>query len=1088
MIGLGPHVMAGPGSLIDFLAATKPAVIKYVDPSDHPILAPLTVGRIFEISDQKNLSNPKGLAGSHADAISKRADATGIKIWEGINEMYQIWEDTELCKRFQDYELERMRILHTRGLNVAVLCINTGWPKELPDHTIDWSGVDTLMRSLGPNDLVDIHEYFRKDGPRGSAYLSEAGRFFRCPYRNVKFFTSECGIDIGGGQNDGFLGQGVTPVQYANMLIEFRNICATDSRWVGGTPFTFGHFAGGQWEKFDWEPYWQEFISAMTPIATITDTIRILQTDGTVKVLEIEEYLRGVLPAEMYPDWPQEALMAGAIAARSYAMAHRTLNKPDWDVDTTTSTQVYDPRRIHPNTDKAILATKSLHLIKNSKIYMSEYKALCGRTVDCLYCKSLPLPPIKQWPNQMCQYGAWQMAKDGKNFREILHHYYSDVRISDEAITVPPIVIPPVVVPPVIIPPVIVPTSLSNYLGYGKPKIGLHWTPSPYHAHANLTWVLDKCKQMNLGWITLLDDGGGSSLQPSVFYGGKSIIDMLLERNIIPVVRIFAPVNAKFDSRMEDTTKRLVERSVKYIFFLNEPEVGATEWGEHGKPKDWVKVVTRSSVDFAYKAMKLGAYPGLWATTTHMFPDENGNIINPLLVYMTQQERDDIFKNGLGWWPIHNYPKNHPVDYPYDAVNLHCAKMQHDEYLWRLNEVDETYRKTQHLWVFDDYQVDKSHINFVRNLYNPNATIDTDNTCFRMYQGMNRILHEADLMEYVPLISTEIGPCTGERDDGRYARVTPQEQIRMISAMDREIKNVPNYFGMCFWLAGCQRLNTITADSFEDQGWWTDRHNEPFNLQGELPIVQYLIDKNNNTPEPEPPPIVIIPGGNDMPTVINDAEAYGITIRPYPATLGEQYWKIIQVHHYMPTENDGRHNLYFDVLDEQKNRVNGARVIVIYNSGRTTYATIDKSANEPGSNIPLFSGDVVSAEIKDAKSDLVQGIHTQHPDEPPVTEWGHTGNAVGHHSFLVVWKRITKQNETPVAGTPTDKEVQETTWNKLKIPYNEVAAFQSYAREHDMGCPMTLEYDLGDTRCQGFMTGIIRCPIGQWDKISHISW
>ena len=55
----------------------------------------------------------------------------------------------------------------------------------------------------------------------------------------------------------------------------------------------------------------------------------------------------------------------------------------------------------------------------------------------------------------------------------------------------------------------------------------------------------------------------------------------------------------------------------------------------------------------------------------------------------------------------------------------------------------------------------------------------------------------------------------------------------------------PNFFGMTYWISGCQRLGIVTADSFEDQGWWTDRHNEPFNLQGELPIVAHFIERQS---------------------------------------------------------------------------------------------------------------------------------------------------------------------------------------------------------------------------------------------------
>ena len=387
---------------------------------------------------------------------------------------------------------------------------------------------------------------------------------------------------------------------------------------------------------------------------------------------------------------------------------------------------------------------------------------------------------------------------------------------------------------------------LNKYLGYNTSRLGLHWTPISGHAHSDLTYFIDQTAQMGIRWVLLLDDGGGSTLEANKFYGGQCIIDMFMEKAIVPVIRIYAAPWARFDARFEDTVGRLVQKGVKYVFWLNEPEC-AGEWSDRGRsiPKIWVHDCTRLFVDGAYKIIKLGAYPGWWATTTFRWVDENNQQVNPFLQYMSAQERQDIFIDGPGWIAIHNYPKNHPVDYPTDEVNLYGKHLTDEEYLQKLNEVDEEYRKsTGNLWVWNNWETSAAHINLLRDSgKNPNATIETDDVCFRMYLGMNRVLAEAGLVNYVPLISTEIGPCVGERDDGRYARITPQEQIRTIEQEVMEASTVDNYFGLCFWLAGVQRLDATTADGFEDQGWWTDRHNDPFKLNGELPIVTYLINK-----------------------------------------------------------------------------------------------------------------------------------------------------------------------------------------------------------------------------------------------------
>ena len=45
-------------------------------------------------------------------------------------------------------------------------------------------------------------------------------------------------------------------------------------------------------------------------------------SSGSVIQLDLEEYLRGVVPSECYTTWSQNTLKAQAVAARSYAIVH----------------------------------------------------------------------------------------------------------------------------------------------------------------------------------------------------------------------------------------------------------------------------------------------------------------------------------------------------------------------------------------------------------------------------------------------------------------------------------------------------------------------------------------------------------------------------------------------------------------------------------------------------------------------------------------------------------------------------------------------------------------------------------------------
>ncbi len=82
--------------------------------------------------------------------------------------------------------------------------------------------------------------------------------------------------------------------------------------------------------------------------------------------IDIEAYLRGVVPSESYPTWPAETLKAQAVAARTYVLyqvRHRT--KRAYDVVDHEGDQAYKGvDKEHPRTDEAVESTKGEVLIK----------------------------------------------------------------------------------------------------------------------------------------------------------------------------------------------------------------------------------------------------------------------------------------------------------------------------------------------------------------------------------------------------------------------------------------------------------------------------------------------------------------------------------------------------------------------------------------------------------------------------------------------------------------------------------------------------------------------------------------------------
>lgn len=81
-------------------------------------------------------------------------------------------------------------------------------------------------------------------------------------------------------------------------------------------------------------------------------------TLDTVNELGIDDYVRGVVPAEMPRGWPMEALKAQSLAARTYALTSLKPSNHWWDLDDTTYYQLYEgSHREHHITNSAVEQT-----------------------------------------------------------------------------------------------------------------------------------------------------------------------------------------------------------------------------------------------------------------------------------------------------------------------------------------------------------------------------------------------------------------------------------------------------------------------------------------------------------------------------------------------------------------------------------------------------------------------------------------------------------------------------------------------------------------------------------------------------------
>ena len=107
--------------------------------------------------------------------------------------------------------------------------------------------------------------------------------------------------------------------------------------------------------------------------------VRFTQQD-TVNVVGMEQYLRGVVPAEAIPSWQPAALQAQAVAARSYAAYERAAKIDGYfQVYDSTRSQAYRGVGIEtPTTDAAIAATADRILTYGGKPAFTEFSASSG--------------------------------------------------------------------------------------------------------------------------------------------------------------------------------------------------------------------------------------------------------------------------------------------------------------------------------------------------------------------------------------------------------------------------------------------------------------------------------------------------------------------------------------------------------------------------------------------------------------------------------------------------------------------------------------------------------------------------------------
>ena len=182
-----------------------------------------------------------------------------------------------------------------------------------------------------------------------------------------------------------------------------------------------------------------------------------------INCVNIEDYVKGVIPYEFSTSWPTETLKAAAIVSRSYAMSYdwRIYGQYGIDIICNDGSQTYRGRGISysdsyfASTDAAVDATAGAYLTYNGNVCVTVYSAADGGATksssevfgtNYAYLKGKTDPyeqsAVKDAGSGysqsvknshkvgLSQWGAYAMAKYyGMNYQDILGFYYTGAHL-----------------------------------------------------------------------------------------------------------------------------------------------------------------------------------------------------------------------------------------------------------------------------------------------------------------------------------------------------------------------------------------------------------------------------------------------------------------------------------------------------------------------------------------------------------------------------------------------------------------------------------------------------------------------------------
>ena len=426
MSKLCPHIQILDSRTLSVIERVQPPMVKTMDLGRQALqdirqAAPQTLIVARAFADDQDFSDPVGAAARHAARYGDVLDL--VDVVEVFNEAVNNLSDMNTCRAFDRFQVEFARRIWgmNQAMRIGLFCLptgNFGYPGE-PALVPAWFPESLLLPAHRV--FVCLHEYswYTWNWESPARCLRYRRQMEWAASLGLHVLITECGLTqaVLSGKPDVGWRSSIARDVFVDGAVWYDSELQKDDYIIGAAMFTCGASFG--WETFECTDEWEEATCRSAESgSTFERPIRVLK-DGQVHILELEEYLRGVVPAEMPALWAMDALRAQAVACRSYALWRiQNPRDTDYDIHSDTADQVWDTTFIHERSDRAIRETAGIAL--NGVI---RYVSRCGLST-CPYCQGQNGHNGQEWPGRMCQYGAKTMAENGATWREILIHYY----------------------------------------------------------------------------------------------------------------------------------------------------------------------------------------------------------------------------------------------------------------------------------------------------------------------------------------------------------------------------------------------------------------------------------------------------------------------------------------------------------------------------------------------------------------------------------------------------------------------------------------------------------------------------------------